>query len=220
MIAKQLLSESVMPLKTSDTGADALIFMDEYRVSHLPIVNNQDFLGLISDSDVYNRNSFDEPVGDHQLSLAHAYVLESQHIYDVIRIFSSLKLTVLPVLDEKKKYLGCISLAKLVQTLADMYAISNPGGIIVLEINDKDYALSEIARIVESNDAKILSLYITSYADSTKLDVTLKVNRMDVAPILQTFTRFNYIIKASFTEDTYFEGLQERFDSLMNYLNI
>jgi CBS domain-containing protein len=220
MLAKQLISESVMSLRTSDTGADALIFMDEYRVSHLPIVNNQDFLGLISDSDVYNRNSFDEPVGDHQLSLSQAYILENQHIYDVIRTFSSLKLTILPVLDEKKKYLGCITLGKLVQTLAETYSINNPGGIIVLEINDKDYVLTEIARIVESNDAKILSLYITSYSDSTKLDVTLKVNRIDVAPILQTFTRFNYIIKASFTEDNYFESLKERFDSLMNYLNI
>ncbi len=220
MIAKQLISESVMPLRTSDTGADALIFMDEYRVSHLPIVNNQDFLGLISDSDVYNRNSFDEPVGDHQLSLTEAYVLENQHIYDVIKAFASLKLSILPVLDEKKKYLGCISLAKLVQTLADTYSLDNPGGIIVLEINDKDYLLTEIARIVESNDAKIMSMYITSYPDSTKLDVTLKINRIDVGPILQTFNRFNYIIKASFTEDTYFEGLKDRFDSLMNYLNI
>ncbi len=220
MLAKQLISESVMSLKTSDTGADALIFMDEYRVSHLPIVNNQDFLGLISDSDVYNRNSFDEPVGDHQLSLSQAYVLENQHIYDVIRTFSSLKLTILPVLDEKKKYLGCITLGKLVQALAETYSIDNPGGIIELEINDKDYVLTEIARIVESNDAKVLSLYITSYPDSTKMDVTLKVNRIEIAPILQTFSRFNYIIKASFSENTYFESLKERFDSLMNYLNI
>ncbi|HTX88984.1 MAG TPA: CBS domain-containing protein [Bacteroidales bacterium] len=220
MLAKQLISDSLMPLRTSDTGADALIFMDEYRVSHLPIVNNQEFLGLISDSDVYNRNNFDEPVGDHQLSLSQAYVFESQHIYDVIRTFASLKLTVLPVLDEKKNYLGCITLGKLVQAMAEMAALNNPGGIIVLEINEKDYVLTEIARIVESNDAKILSLYITSYSDSTKMDVTLKVNRIDVGAILQTFSRFNYIIKASFTEDTYFENIKERFDSLMNYLNI
>ena len=92
--------------------------------------------------------------------------------------------------------------------------------IIVLEINDKDYLLTEIAQIVESNDAKVLSMYITSHPDSTKFEVTLKINKMDVGSILQTFNRYDYIISASFTEDTYTDNLQDRFDSLMNYLNI
>ena len=220
MIAKHLITDSVMPLKTSDTGADALTLMDEYRVSHLPIVNNQEFLGLISDDDVYDQNGTDQPVGNHTLSGGESYVFENQHIYDVILLFSSLKLTLIPVLDTNRKYLGSITLGRLVQTLSHIYSIENPGGIIVLEINDKDYLLTEIAQIVESNDAKILSLYITSHPDSTRLEVTLKLNRMDIGPVLQTFFRYKYDIKASFSEDTYYEGLKERFDSLMNYLNV
>ena len=79
----------------------------------------------------------------------------------------------------------------------------------------------EIAQIVESNDAKILSLYITSFPDSTKLEVTIKVNRMEIGAILQTFDRYNYVIKATWSqEDAYSEGLQDRFDALMNYLSI
>lgn len=221
MIARNLISESLIPLKTSDSGALALGLMDEFKVSHLPIVNDQELLGVISDTDIFNLNNFDDPVGNHPLSLTGAYVMENDHIYEVMLTFKEHKLTLLPVLNDKKHYVGIITLTSLVHHLTEIAALENPGGVIILEINEKDYSLSEIARIVESNDAKVLSLYITSFPDSTKLEVTLKLNRIDIGPVLQTFHRYNYIIKATFSDtDAYNEGLQDRFDSLMNYLNI
>jgi predicted transcriptional regulator len=220
MIARQLISETITPLRSSETGAGALELMDEMRVSHLPIVEDEEFLGLISDTDILTNNNFTESVGSHPLSLSNAYVMENQHIYDVIRIIDAMKLTLVPVLDEKKHYLGSITLASLSHHLSELMALNNPGGIIILELNDKDYLLTEIAQIVESNDAKVLGMYITTFPDSTRIEVTLKINRIDVGPILQTFIRYNYIIKASFSEDTYTESLQERYNSLMNYLNI
>jgi len=221
MIAKQLLTGSIQPLKTSDTGAFAITQMEEYRISHLPIVNDVEFLGVISDTDILSLNELDEPIGSYKLSLSRAYVTEDQHVFEVMKTFASLKLTMLPVLDEKNHYLGMITMTNLVHHLASMSSIDNPGGIIVLEINDNDYVLSEIAQIVESNDAKVLSMYITSHPNSTKLEVALKINRIDIGPVLQTFFRYNYIVKASWSaEDAYQEDLRERFDSLMNYLNI
>jgi CBS domain-containing protein len=221
MLAGELITEPVVPLKTSDTGSVALSIMDENRVSHLPIVNNQEFLGVIADSDIYNQNTYDEPVGNHKLSLSGAYVKEDQHMYEVIQTFARLKVSLVPVLDAKNNYLGVITLSNLVNHLAQITSIDLQGGIIILEINEKDYSLSEISGIVESNDAKLLSLYITSFPDSTRLEVTLKINRMDIGPILQTFTRYNYTIKASWSNrDSYYEGILERFDSLMNYLNV
>jgi len=221
MIAKQLITTSVLPLKSSDSAENALVIMDEYRVSHLPIVDEPDFLGVISDSDIFALNDLKKSIGHHNLSLSRAYVYENQHIFEVIKTFSLLKLTLLPVLDEKNHYLGIITLPDLVQALSGMAAIENPGGVIVLEVNDKDYVLVEIAQIVESNDAKILGMYITSNPDSTQLELTLKINRMDIGPVLQTFFRYNYNVKASWShEDAYLENIQDRYDSLMNYLNI
>ena len=220
MIARQLIIESIPPIGPEESGINALRMMDELRVSQLPIVKDEEFTGLISDTDILNLNNFTEAIGKNPLSLSNAYVRENQHIYDVIRLFDSMKLDILPVLDEKGHYIGSITLGSLIHAVSGMMALDNPGGIIILEINDKDYLLTEIAQIVESNDAKILGMYITTYPDSTRMDVTLKVNRIDVGAILQTFVRYNYIIKASFSEDTYTESLKERFDSLMNYLNI
>lgn len=220
MIARELISETITPLKSSETGAAALELMDEMRVSHLPIVVDEGFLGLISDTDILTYNNFTESVGNHPLSLSNAYVMVNQHIYDVIRIIDAMKLTLVPVLDEKKHYLGSITLVSLSHHLSGLMTLNNPGGIIILELNDKDYLLTEIAQIVESNDAKVLGMYITTFPDSTRMEVTLKINKIDIGPILQTFIRYNYIIKASFSEDTYTESLQERYNSLMNYLNI
>jgi len=221
MIAKHLITGSIPPLKTSDTGAYSLNQMEEFKLSHLPIVNEIDFLGVISESEILANNEMNQPIGSYRLLLNQAYVTENQHLYEVMKVFASLKLTMVPVVNDKNQYQGMITMSSLCQHLAEMTSINNPGGIIVLEINNNDYSLSEIARIVESNDAKVLSLYITSHPDSTKMEIVLKINRIDIGPVLQTFFRYNYIVKASWSdEDAYNEDLRERFDSLMNYLNI
>ena len=105
MLAKDLISEVIPSLKTSDTGLDALNWMEAFRVSHLPIVNNLVFLGLISDVDIYDLNSAEESLGNHRLSLMKPYVYDHQHIYDVIEIASRLKLSVIPVLNQEKEFL-------------------------------------------------------------------------------------------------------------------
>jgi acetoin utilization protein AcuB len=221
MLAKDLISDLVPPLKTSDTGLKALSLMEIFRISHLPIVNNTEFLGLISDTDIYDLNMADEPIGNHKLSLYSPYVTGSQHIYEVIELMSTRKLTVIPVLDEHKNYTGLITLIDLLHHFADLAALKNPGAIIVLEMNINDYSLTEIANIIEGNEGKILSLYISQPDDSTKIEVTLKINRTDLSPFIQTFTRYDYIIKASYMENTELDSLySSRYESFMRYLNV
>lgn len=219
--AKELISSLVLPLRTSDTASTALTWMEELRVSHLPIVNNESFLGLVSDVDIYAINDPDEPLGNHHLSLKRPYVYAHQHYYEVIRLASNEKLSLVPVLDERGNYQGCISLQSLVNQMAGLVSVNQPGGIIVLEMNVNDYSLSEIGRIVEGNDARILSAYITSHSDSTKLEVTLKLNKIDISGVLQTFNRYNYTVKAFYSEESKWDDLlNDRFDGLMTYLNI
>jgi len=194
--------------------------MEENRVSHLPIVNDVEFLGLISDDDIFTLNNFEEALGNHNLSLASPFVYEDQHLFEIIKIIAEHKLTLVPVLDKKSRYLGAITSQSLTQNLAKIAAVDNPGGIIVLEVSNNDYSLSQIAQIVESNDAKVLSLCVTSEEDSTKVEIAIKLNIKDIASILQTFNRYNYYVKASYTDDEDVEDLKDRFDSFMNYLNI
>lgn len=221
MIARDILTSTVTPLRTSDTGSFAISQMEEFRISHMPVVNDTELLGVVADADILAMEDPVEPVGSIRLTLSGAYVTEVQHLFEVMKIMDSLNLSIVPVVNDKRQYLGMITAPNLIKSFYVAAGINNPGGIIVLEINEKDYTLTEIAHIVESNDAKILDLYVTGHPDSTKLDVTLKINRIDLGPVLQTFFRFNYIVKATWShEDAYNEGLKDRFDALMNYLNI
>ena len=222
MLAKDLISEVIPSVKTSDSGQQALYWMDIFRVSHLPIVNNKEFLGLISDKDIYDLNMAEEPIGNHNLSLFSPYVTCDQHVYEVMEIASELNLTVIPVLDpEENAYLGSITMNDLMYGFADISALKQPGGIIVLEINEHDYSLTEISQIVESNDAKILSCYITSSVNTTRMEVTLKINRKDLTSIIQTFIRYNYVIKASFMDENDLNSIyQHRYESFMKYISI
>jgi len=220
VIAKELISDSIPPVKPGETSIQAISWMDEFRVAHLPVVDGSQYIGLISEEDLYSDNKFEEPVGSQRFSLSKASVEQYSHIFEVFRIFAEHKLSLLPVVDERNQYLGVITLEDLVMKFASGSSIQNPGALIVLERSYKDFSISEIAQIVESNDATILSMFITSVPESTLMEVSMKVSRMDPGPILQTFNRYNYTIKATYSEGAYHDDLKDRYDQLMTYLNI
>lgn len=220
MIARNLISTWLQPLKTSDTGQDALNYMEEYKVSHLPIVNNESFLGLISEQDIIDFNNVNEALGNHGLTLKNPFANEHQYIFDVLKLANEFNLTVIPVVDDNEKFLGCITLQTLIGNLAETLSVDSPGGYVVLEMSENDYSLTAISNIVESNNGKVLSTFLYTQTDSTLINVVLKLNIIEIGPILQTFVRFGYSVKASFGNDENEEDLKERFDSLMNYLNI
>lgn len=220
MLAHELLTNTIVPLKTSDTGMLGLSLMEEYKVTHLPIVNAETYIGLVSENDIYSYNNFEEAIGGHPIANSNVSVHSKQHLYEVLEIIHEHKLTIVPVVDHKDIYLGSIMVSELATRLAEITSITNPGGIIVLMMNIHDYSLSEIAQIVESNNVKVLNLFVSTFAESTKIEVTIKLNSVDIEPVLQTFSRYNYEVKASYTEADLNESLTERYDSLMNYLNI
>ena len=220
MLARELISDEIPALKTSDTGKKALELMEEYKLTELPIVNNTDFLGLITENDILDLDNPDVPIGNHKLSLEKPAVNAYEHIYEVLSKISTLKLSLIPILDDDNTFLGVISLPILIESICNLAAIKDLGGILQLELNVNDYSLSEISSIVESNGAKILSSYIHTHEDSTKMDVTIKINKTDLSPIIQTFERYNYTIAASFHKSEMQDELKKRYNEFINYLNI
>ena len=220
MLAIELVSDAIPPVHTSDSIQQVMDRMLEFRVRHLPIVNEEQFLGLVAESDLVTETDVQTAVGALGLSLVNPYVLEYQHIYDVIRLFYEQQLSVVPVLDVKQNYLGMISINSMNQYFASLTSVSQPGGIIVLEINNKNNSLAHMAQIVESDNAQILSSYVRTFPDSTRMEVTLKVNKQDISAIVATFLRYEYDIKATFNHSGEGDDTRDRYDSLMNYLNL
>lgn len=220
MRAKDILSKLVVPLKPNDPGSIALQWMEDIGVAHLPVVDKESLLGLIRNEDIYNLDDVDNPIEPHEMPLIRSYVYAQQHIYDVLRLVSAEKLTLIAVLNDHNHYIGSITLIDLINGMAGFTSVQQPGGILVLEVGSAQYSLSEISRIVESNNAKVLSAFITSPPNSSKLEVTIKVNVMDLSSIMQTLNRYDYIVKASFAEESQYDSLlSERYESLIKYLN-
>jgi len=220
MQAVDLISDEIPPIKVSDTGIKVLKWMDEFKVTHLPVVKGVEFIGTVSDSDILDLNQPEHPLSEQSIPYNQVCVLETSHAFDVIKVIADHNLTVVPVLDNHQQYLGAITLGYLMKRIASMSSVHNPGGVIVLEMAENDYSLSEIAQIVEGNDARILSMQMTSAPESTEIEVTIKVSKKDLRGILQTFNRYSYTIKASFQESRYSDDMKDRYDSLMNYLKM
>lgn len=220
MLVRDLISETIPPLKAAESGLKALQWMQEFKVAHMPVLDGDEYLGIISEEDVLDLNAPEEPLGKHDLRLSRPLIFEHQHIYDAIRIVAGLNLSLAPIIDENEHFVGVITLEDLVREMSEMIAISDPGGIVVLEMSVNDYSLSKIAHIVESNDAKIISAYVSSIPSSSRMELTIKVNKENIQNILQSFERYEYNVVASFQEKEHLEDLKHRFDSFMKYINI
>lgn len=220
MLAIELVADIIPPVHTSDSIQKVIDRMYEFRIKHLPIVNEDQFLGLIGENDLIKETNVALPIGTLALSLVNPFVLEDQHIYDVVRMFYEQQLTVVPVLDLKNNYLGLISINSIVDYFAKITSVSQPGGIIVLEIYNNSNSLAHMAQIVESDNAQVLSSYVQTFPDSSKMEVTLKINKQDISAIVATFLRYEYEIKATFNHNYQTDNTKDRFNSFMNYLNL
>lgn len=220
MLAEELIVDNIPPLQKSDTGETALQWMDDFKITHLSVVENNNFLGTISESDVLGMADLGEKVGGYLELLNPAFVKQSQHIFEVVKVVNDQKLSIIPVLDANEKYVGSITIAQLMKIIADMPVANNPGGVIVLELNQNDYSLESIARIIEENNTKILGTFITSHPDSTKIQLTIKVNTVDIRSIISALQRHEYAITYFEDSSDFNDDLKDRFDSFMNFLNI
>jgi CBS domain-containing protein len=220
MIARDLITEEIPPLKPNEPALKAVSWMDEFKVSHLPVVDGRDFLGIISESDLLDLDSASNSINESRVPLISVFSYAHHHLFEVAKTLSDHNLSVIPVLNNKDQYIGSITISKLMKVIAEMSVVSDTGGIIELALNVNDYSLAEIAQIVESNNAKILGSFITSHPDSTKIQLTFKTNRNDLGAILQTFNRYDYTVTAAYDQGGREEDLKTRYDSFMKFLDL
>ncbi|WP_207433948.1 CBS domain-containing protein [Sabulibacter ruber] len=221
MIAEELINQMVPPLKLTDTGEKAVRWMDEFRLNQLPVVKNRKYLGLITEENVLEAKNPKQVLENIPFDFEHVHVQQNQHFYNVMELAIKNKVQVVPVLDDLQEYLGVITVNDTIAAFGQMSALQGQGGILVLCMAERDYSLSEISRLVESNNAKILSAYVSpDEADIFKMKLTLKINTVELSRIVATLERFGYKITAQFHDTSSTPEDQDRLDMLLRYLNI
>lgn len=222
MIAEELINQMIPPLKTSDKGRQALSWMEEFRLTQLPVIDNElSYKGLILEDRILESGDLDKSVEEYGLAFEDKYAHPSTHFYEVIKLALNNTLQLVPVLDDENKFQGVISVNETSSAIAQMFASQGPGGILVLSMKMTQYSLAEISRLIESNDAKIISSFVANdELDSSMVKVTLKLNKSDLTRVIATLERFDYKIIAHFQEAELASNDKERLDLLLKYLNI
>ena len=220
MIAEDLIQNDIPVLYLSDDISTAVTFFDDYKLHQVPVFENSNFLGLIDDEVVLNASPKSK-IKALKKHLRKEEISSEKNLFDVLHFFRHGNLSILPVVEKDNKYLGCIHERVLLQKVCEILKVENPGGIIHLQVRIIDYSLAQIAQIVEGNGARILSsLCLPNSSNSKLMELLIKINQDELSGIIQTFQRYEYKIIASFHKNIQKQGLNDRLDSFIRYLNI
>ena len=221
MIAKDLINYMIPPLKPDDEISKAKQWMEELRLSELPVVEDGKFLGIIDEELLFNEELRYPSVGGYPL-VGHGCMVQSgSHYFDVLKTSNAEGFRLVAVLDGFQQYIGVISIEDVVEAFAKSSSVSTPGAIIGIRMKFQDYSLAEISRVIESDEAKILSSYLSPHSeDPSDLHLTLKINKEDITHIIAALENNGFHVEDSFNvTDSSFDE-KERIDILMKYLKI
>ncbi|MFM6976497.1 MAG: CBS domain-containing protein [Sphingobacteriaceae bacterium] len=220
MLAGELINPGIKPLRPSDSVQKALDRMAEFRLAHLPLVNGQQFMGLVSDESLIDIADHTRFLKELETTLLNFSIQAEQHVYELLKLVGEHQLDGVAVINQDKNYLGFVTQKDIIASLSTLTSVKEPGSIMVLSISNRDNSLAHIAQIVESDHAEILSSYVRSFPDSTRMEITLKLNRTDISSIIAAFERYNYTVAAIFNDGRLDQDNSDRYDQLMNYLDL
>lgn len=220
MRAVNLISQAIPFLRIQDTVRQALQLMNDFHITHLPVVQDDKYLGLVEENELLDVDDENKALGDTGLTWNRAAIAEEEHFLSVLRLWNKTRLSAIPVVNREGELLGVITAAELLVALDQYTGAEEQGGLIVLSIEPRNFSLSEIGRLAESNDATIVHVATQKDPTTGMLSVSIKLNRNDIQDILATFQRYEYTIDTYFGDNLSEDDLRSNYAHLMNYLNI
>ncbi|HET9826867.1 MAG TPA: CBS domain-containing protein [Chitinophagaceae bacterium] len=220
MLTGNLRTQTLPYLRLSDKVFQALELMNENHVEHLPIVEGDKYVGMISEEDLSQAENDHSTLEHFKQSISNPSVKDDEHVLKAIQVAVQNGLTVVPIVGEGNDMVGVVTYADLLKYSSEFMSLNEPGGLIVLEMESKDYSFNEISRIIESNDAQIKQLNTNVDPETGLMEVTIKLNKLEVSDIVASFQRHEYNVKYYFGEELFENELRTNYDNLMNYLKI
>lgn len=220
MLAIELNNNIIPRLQLEDTVGKALQLIHDFKVSHLPVVSEEKYLGLISEDDLLDTDNKKMHIRLLQDDFMDISIKENEHFLQAVNISNQYQTSVVPVINEEKEFLGSISGPNLLKILGNFSGAQEIGGIIVLEMERSQFSISEISRIVESNEATILHLNTIVQAETGLLTITIHINKKELSIVVAAFERYEYDVVYYFGEEKFENEISSNYRHLMNYLDI
>ncbi len=220
MLTGELRSQNLPYLHLQDKVFQALQLMNDNQVTHLPIVDGEKYVGIVSEDDLLQVDNDHTSLDLLQQSFGNSSVKSNEHFLKAIQLAAENGLSVVPVVNDENDLVGAVSYNDLLKNASEFMSLNEPGGLIVLEMESNQYSFNEISKLVETNDAQITQLNTSNDAETGMMQVTIRINKPEVSDIVATFQRYEYNIKYYFGEELYANELRNNYDNLMNYLKI
>jgi len=220
MLTKEIQSQSLPYLQLHDKVHLALQLMYDNHVAHLPVVEGEKYIGIISEEDLLLAENDHAEIQTMKQSFANFFVKGEEHFLKALQVARENGLSVLPVVEENNEIAGVVTYNDLLKYAAELMNLNEPGGLIVLELNSNNYSFNEISKLVETNDAQITQLNTNTNPETGLMMVTIRINKPEISDIVATFQRYDYNVKYYFGEELYENELRSNYDNLMNYLKI
>ena len=209
----------IKPFKSSGKIKDLQLLFNQLTYSHIPVENeDRIFIGSFSETDAHCFE-VDKSLADYTYAIEDFFVRNTTLWLDVLEAFARNSTNIMPVLDEKNKYLGYYELNDIISLFGESPFFTAPGSIVVVEKGINDYSFSEISQIVESNNGRLLGAFVSKMKNDV-VQVTVKIGNVGLSNVIPTFRRYSYNIVSGHIEDSYNESLKDRSDYLNKYLNM
>ena len=220
MLTNELINHAIPQLQLQDSISRALQIIQEHQLSHLPVVSGNKYLGMIGEDDLLDAGQENGSIAILQENFIAVAVRDGEHFLNAVKCCNLFETTLVPVINHQNELLGVITATDLLKALGDYSGSNEMGGIIILEMDRSKFAISEISRIVESNDATILHLNTTFKSENSLLTVTLHLNKKEIATIVAAFERYEYTIVHYFGDEKFENEIHSNYRHLMSYLDI
>lgn len=220
MLTGDLQTQALPCLRPADSINQALQMMSDNQVTHLPVADNESFLGLLSEDELLQAEDANGTIQELIPTVGNLAVKMSDHFLKALQLAAENDLSVVPITDNENHFVGAITYADLLKQAAGFMSLNAPGALIVLEMDSNQYSFNEISKLVETNDAQITQLNTSNDPETGVMQVTIRVNKPEVSDIVATFQRYEYNVKYYFGEEIYTNELRDNYENLMNYLRI
>jgi CBS domain-containing protein len=219
MFCKEIIIKEIPVLKPGDSGFRAAVLMEDLKLKHLPIVNGGNYICLLSEKDIFSMGNQEDPIGNSGFFAP--CIGEESSLLEVLQIMSKNSLTLLPVVRENGEYLGSVTLPVLMEGLNELCNTSSKGALIAIETTQQEYVLSQIIRLIESNNAMVLSFFTGFLPETDRQILLFKIDLENASPVLRSLERFDFrVIYSSQRQQLPDETLKKRLDELMFYLEM
>ncbi len=217
MIIENLINNDFKPFGFNDSIEELKALSHDFKLSYVPIVENGIYKGVLSEE--YIEECKEEKLQFLLPQLKKFSLTPSQTIFQAISLFKIYDSNFIPVVSENEKYLGYITIQDVLSELSKSPSVSEPGALIIVESNLKDYSMSEISKIIESNNTRIYGMNIHRFIDE-RVQVLLKISGANIDSVIETFERFNYLVVFKSASTQRDDFIQDRYNQFMNFLDI